>query len=126
MLGLRWISIGGRGLSGRCNDGLPPCWRCAPVLFETGPAEHRSSLRWAEGNRRLLSAHRALRPRLRTDTRTAAPFQLARFAALRIVVKLLVVKKKLLAGGEDKILPAIHTPEYLVLEFHDPVDCGLN
>jgi hypothetical protein len=41
-------------------------------------------------------------------------------------MKLFVVKKKLLAGGEDKVLPAIHTPEYLVLEFHDPVDCRLN
>jgi hypothetical protein len=33
------------------------------------------------------------------------------------------VKEQLLAGGEDKILPAIHAPEYLVLEFHDPVAC---
>lgn len=38
-------------------------------------------------------------------------------------MKLLVVKKKLFSGGEDKFLPAIHTSEYLVLEFHDPVDC---
>jgi hypothetical protein len=35
-------------------------------------------------------------------------------------MKLLVVKEKLLACSEDKILPAIQTPEYLVLIFHDP------
>jgi hypothetical protein len=38
-------------------------------------------------------------------------------------MKLLVVEKQLLAGGEDEVLPAVHTFEYLVLEFHDPVDC---
>jgi hypothetical protein len=30
------------------------------------------------------------------------------------------MKEKLLARSEDKILPAIHTPEYPILEFHDP------
>jgi hypothetical protein len=38
-------------------------------------------------------------------------------------MKLFVVKKQLLTGGEDEILPAIHAFEYLVLEFHDPVAC---
>jgi hypothetical protein len=33
------------------------------------------------------------------------------------------VKKQLLAGGEDEVLPAIHAFKYLVLEFHDPVAC---
>jgi hypothetical protein len=33
------------------------------------------------------------------------------------------VKKQLLAGGEDEVLPAVHAFEYLVLEFHDPVAC---
>jgi len=55
--------------------------------------------------------------------RAAASLQLARLAALRIVMKLLVVKEQLLAGGEDEVLPAVHAFEYLVLEFHDPVDC---
>jgi hypothetical protein len=36
-------------------------------------------------------------------------------------MKLLIVKKQLFSGGEDKILPAVHALEYLVLEFHDPV-----
>jgi hypothetical protein len=36
-------------------------------------------------------------------------------------VKLFVVKKQLLAGGEDEVLPAVHAFEYFVLEFHDPV-----
>jgi hypothetical protein len=31
------------------------------------------------------------------------------------------VKKQLLAGGEDEVLPAVHAFEYFVLEFHDPV-----
>ncbi|HEY3989318.1 MAG TPA: hypothetical protein VGM02_08475 [Acidobacteriaceae bacterium] len=38
-------------------------------------------------------------------------------------MKLLVVKKELLAGGEDEVLPAVYAFEYFVLEFHDPVDC---
>jgi hypothetical protein len=38
-------------------------------------------------------------------------------------VKLLVVKKKLLTRGKDEVFSAIDTPEYLVLEFHDPVVC---
>jgi hypothetical protein len=33
------------------------------------------------------------------------------------------VKKQLLTGGEDEVLPAIHAFKYLVLEFHDPVAC---
>jgi hypothetical protein len=36
-------------------------------------------------------------------------------------MKLLVVEKQLLASGEDEVFPAVHTFEYLVLEFHDPV-----
>lgn len=38
-------------------------------------------------------------------------------------MKLLVVKKELLTRGKDEIFSAIDTPEYLVLEFHDPVVC---
>ena len=114
----------------RCNDGFPsrcgcrlPCrWR-APVLFEAGPAEHRPSLRRTERNGRLLPAYRAVRPGLCPHAGAAAPLQLARLTALRIVVKLFVVKKQLLAGGEDEVLPAVHAFEYFVLEFHDPVAC---
>jgi hypothetical protein len=64
-----------------------------------------------------------MRSGLRPHAGTTAPLQLARLTALRVVVKLFVVKKQLLAGGEDEVLPAVHAFEYLVLEFHDPVDC---
>jgi hypothetical protein len=68
-----------------------------------------------------LPAYRAVRPCLCPDSGAAASLQLARLAALGIIVKLLVVKEQLLAGGKDEIFAAIHAPEYLVLKFHDPV-----
>jgi hypothetical protein len=46
------------------------------------------------------------------------PLGLARFAALRFVLELFIVKEKLFAGREDEIGTAIHTLEYSVLEFH--------
>jgi hypothetical protein len=36
-------------------------------------------------------------------------------------VELLVMKKQLLTGGKDEVLPAVHAFQYLVLEIHDPV-----
>jgi hypothetical protein len=62
-------------------------------------------------------------PGLCSHAGPAAAFQLAGLASLWIVMELLVVKEKLLAGGEDKVLPAIHAFKYFVLEFHDPVVC---
>jgi hypothetical protein len=35
------------------------------------------------------------------------------------------VKEELFTRGKDEIFSAINTPEYLVLEFHDPVACRL-
>jgi hypothetical protein len=121
------------GLRHRCNDGLrlggpdrllrrAPC---TAILLETGAAQYRPSLRRTEGNRGLLFAYRTMRPGLCPHAGTAAPLQLARLAALGIVVKLLVVKKQLLAGGKDKVFSAVHAFEYLVLKFHDPVVAGI-
>jgi len=123
---LGWGAIhrrSGLGLRHRCNDGLRsrlrPCR--AAILLEAGSAQYWPSLRRTEWHRRLLPAYRAVRPGLCPHAGPAASLQLARLTALGIVVKLLIVKKQLLTGGEDKILPAIHAFEYLVLEFHDPV-----
>jgi hypothetical protein len=110
------------GVAHRCNDGLRSClWR-GPVLLEACSAEHGPPLGRTEGNRRLLATDPALRPGLCPYAGAAAPLKLAHLAALGIIVKLFIVKEQLLAGGEDKVLPAIHTPQYLVLECHDPVD----
>lgn len=113
----------------RCNDRLRGCgctrlrWSHAAVLLKAGAAQHRPPLCRPEGDGRLHSAYRTVRPRFRAHARASTPLQLACLAALGIVVKLLVVKKKLLTGGEDEILPAIHAFQYLVLKFHDPVAC---
>jgi hypothetical protein len=110
------------GVAHRCNDGLRSClWR-GTVLLEACSAEHGPPLGRTEGNRRLLATDPALRPGLCPYAGAAAPLKLAHLAALGIIVKLFIVKEQLLAGGEDKVLPAIHTPQYLVLECHDPVD----
>jgi len=44
---------------------------------------------------------------------------LAGFAALGLVFELLIVKEELFPGGKDKICPAVHAFESLVLEFHE-------
>src|SRR5215471_9367959 len=44
---------------------------------------------------------------------------LAVLAALGLVFELLVVKEELFPGGKDKICPAVHAFESLVLEFHE-------
>jgi hypothetical protein len=43
---------------------------------------------------------------------------LASAAAFRFILELLVVKKQLFPGSENKITPAIDTLEHLVLKFH--------
>jgi len=46
------------------------------------------------------------------------PLGLAGFATLGFVFELLVVKEKLLPGGENKITPTVDTLQHLVLKFH--------
>jgi len=46
------------------------------------------------------------------------PLGLASLAALGFVLELLVVEKKLLPGGENKITPTVDTLQHLVLKFH--------
>jgi len=43
---------------------------------------------------------------------------LARLAALRFVLELLVVEEKLLPGGKDKFASTVHTLQHLVLKLH--------
>jgi hypothetical protein len=44
--------------------------------------------------------------------------RLAGFAALGFVAELLVVKKKLFPGGEDKVGTAVDASQYFILKFH--------
>jgi nanoRNase/pAp phosphatase (c-di-AMP/oligoRNAs hydrolase) len=46
------------------------------------------------------------------------PLAFASLAALRLILELFVVKKKLFPGGEDKIAPTVDTLQHLVLKFH--------
>jgi hypothetical protein len=80
------------------------------ILREAGAAQHRPPLRRFEWNRRLFAAFRTRRARFCPHTGPArAALCLALFAALRVVHELFVVEKNLLAGGEDKLRPAVDT-----------------
>jgi hypothetical protein len=100
--------------------------RLLPLLLKTFPAEDRPSLCRLEGNRGLLAAlgtsgsSLSLRGRLPGNrcTQNGNTFCFACFAALWFVLELLVVKKQLFAGGENKVRTAVDTLQYLVLEFH--------
>jgi hypothetical protein len=66
-------------------------------------------LRGLERNRGFGGALRTNRPRLRAHA-IASPgytLNLALFTPLWIVLKLLIVKEQLFAGGEDKVITAI-------------------
>src|SRR5204863_9264522 len=91
-------------------------------LLEALLAEDRSALRRSERHRRILSARRAGGLGLaaiahrRTRAHPVCPFCLARLAALRLVLELLVGEEELLTGCPDELRRAVHTPQGLVLE----------
>jgi hypothetical protein len=97
-----------------------------PFLAETLAAENRPALSGPERHRCFFAALRANSAGLNFRMSRARgrksqdrhPLCLATLAALGLVPELLVVKKKLFAGGEDKICAAINALEHPVLEFH--------
>ena len=101
--------------------------RCL-ALLKTFAAENGTSLGWLKGNGSFLAAGRAVGPGFGAlviaATVVAAcpdlprPLGLARFAAFRLVLKLFIVEKKLLAGREDEVRAAVHALQNPILEFH--------
>ena len=94
-------------------------------LLKTLTTKDRSPLRGLKRNSCLLAALRAGGFGFDLGGTMAGsgpehrdPLRLARLTALRFVLELLIVKEKLFTGGKNKIRPAIHTLQYLVLEFH--------
>lgn len=88
-------------------------------LLEALAAQYGASLRRLEWDRGFRPAGRAVRPRLRPygrATRSALGF--AHFAALRVVLELLVVKEELFACGEHKIVAAVAAVQNFVDKFH--------
>ncbi len=97
--------------------------RSSTPLLEALAAINRTTLSGLEGNRRFL-------PALRTDggglhlavtrppTQRCVALGLAGLAALRFVLEVLVRKKQLLPGGEDKLRTAIYALQDLVPVFH--------
>jgi len=74
------------------------------LLLEAGAAQHWPALCGLEGNRRCLAALRAVGPCLWAHPgATTNTLRLALFAVPGLVLELLVVEEKLLAGGEDKL-----------------------
>ena len=103
----------------RCRH-LGRTQRCPPALLKAGAAQHRPPLGRTEWHSRLLPTAGAVGPGLRPDSGAPAPLQLAGFAALWIVVELLVMKEKLFARCENEVLPTIAALQNLVLKFHRP------
>jgi hypothetical protein len=95
--------------------------------LEAFAAEHRTTLRWAEGNRGFLSALRASRLGFRslevTLARALNTFGFAVLAPLGLILEALVGKEHLFAGGEDKLLTAFPTLQDLIVVFHLLLRC---
>jgi len=88
-------------------------------FLKTRATQDRSALGRTEGHGGLFTTRRALGARLSANPGAAAgPLGLALFAALGIVFELFVVKKQLLAGGEDELFPAINAFQNSISEFH--------
>jgi hypothetical protein len=76
-------------------------------------------LRGTERNRCILAARRAPRARFSAHPRPAVgSLGLALLASLGVVLELLVVKKQLLACGENKFFAAINTLQDSIGKFH--------
>jgi hypothetical protein len=89
-------------------------------LLETGPAEHRATLRGLKGNGGFGGALRTNGPGFCAHAIAGSGHALnfALFATLWVVLELLVVKEELFASGKDKVITTIRTLEYLVDEIH--------
>lgn len=89
------------------------------LLLKAGPAQHRASLRRLEGDGCLCTAHRAGGARLRAHSlRSPHALRLALLAMLRVVFKLFVVEKDLLACRKNKLGAAVNACEDSIGEFH--------
>ena len=95
--------------------------------LETFATQHRTPLRRLKGDGRVLTASGTGGAGLHLLEIAAAPafvshgssaLGLAIFAALGLVLELLVVEEELFAGGEDEIITAIDAFQSLILEFH--------
>jgi len=93
--------------------------------LEAFPAEHRTTLRRAEWNRRFLTARRAVRrglhpfpPDRRAGRRTGCSLGLARLTSLGLVLEILVGEEELFTRCPDELRAAIHARQRLVLELH--------
>src|SRR6185295_9031482 len=86
-------------------------------------AEDRTALRRPEGDGRLLAARRAIRNGFHPfasdgASRTAGPLAFARFAALRLVLEVLVGEQLLFSRRPDELRAAVHALKDSVLELH--------
>jgi hypothetical protein len=89
------------------------------LLLEALATEYRSSLGRLERHSGLLAAIRAGGAGFRAHRRSpGGALRFAKLASLRIIPELLVVKEKLLTGGEYEFIPAIDTLENLIYELH--------
>jgi len=88
-------------------------------VLEALAAKHRASLRRLEWNSGFCAALRAGGPGFRPGAAAAGgALGLAVLTSLGIVLELLVVKEKLLTGGENKVAAAIRALQNLIDEVH--------
>jgi hypothetical protein len=89
-------------------------------LLKTCSTKHGSALRWFEGNGCFQATLIAGCARLGTRSlRSTGAFRLALLAVFRIVRKLFVLEKKLLARCKHKLGSAIHARQLSVNEVHE-------
>jgi len=106
---------------------LQLCRRCCPLLLETVPAKHGTSLGRPERHCSLLAAFRTHSTggisgrtvmSVTTNSQNPCPLRFTTLASLGFVPQLLVVEKCLLPGCEYKIRAAVSALQHLVPEFH--------
>jgi hypothetical protein len=104
------------GSGAGCDRG----WQRRSALLETGPTEHRTTLRGLERNGRFGGAFRTHSPGFRTYAVAGSghALDLALFTPLGIVLELFVVKEELLAGGKNEVVTAIRALQNLVDKIH--------
>lgn len=89
------------------------------LLLKAAPAQNGTALSRLEGDGGFRAALRANGACLRAHRAGAGcPFGLALFAALGVVLELLVEEEELLTRSEHEIVPAVHAFENLVDELH--------
>ena len=100
----------------------------SPPLLEAFPAKYRPPLRGSEGDGSFFPTLRAVgfcfRARLRGVSPAFGALRFAGFTSFGLVLKALVRKEHLLAGGEHELGTALRALPHLVVVVDEPLSPG--